>query len=73
MRLNVVKSITIGCFVAAILIGCTADSADELNSIQIDGSSTVYPITKEIAEKYQASVQETVDITVYFKITGLTA
>jgi len=67
---NLIKSITIGCLGTAILIGCTAEGSVESSSIQIDGSSTVYPITKEIVEKYQASTPETVDITVDFSGTG---
>ncbi len=67
---NLIKSIAIGCLGTAILTGCTADSSVKSSPIQIDGSSTVYPITKEIVEKYQASTQETVDITVDFSGTG---
>ncbi len=67
---NLIKSIAIGCLGTAILISCTADSSVESSPIQIDGSSTVYPITKEIVEQYQASTQATVDITVDFSGTG---
>ena len=67
---NLIKSITISCLGTIMLIGCTADSFDEAKPIQIDGSSTVYPITKEIVEQYQASTQEKVDITIDFSGTG---
>mgnify|MGYP001556072431 CR=1 FL=1 len=67
---NLIKLIAIGCLATAILIGCTADSSDESSPIQIDGSSTVYPITKKIVETYQGSTQEQIDITVDFSGTG---
>ncbi len=67
---NLIKSITISCLGTIMLIGCTTDSFDESKPIQIDGSSTVYPITKEIVEQYQASTQEKVDITIDFSGTG---
>ncbi len=44
--------------------------AQETQTIQIDGSSTVYPITKKIIEDYQASLKQPVDIEVEFSGTG---
>ena len=67
---NLIKSIVINCLGTIILIGCTTDSSEQSKPIQIDGSSTVYPITKEIVEQYQASTQEELDITVDFSGTG---
>ncbi len=67
---NLIKSLAIGCVGTAMVIGCTTDSAVESSQIKIDGSSTVYPITKEIIEQYQASTPERVDITVDFSGTG---
>ncbi len=45
-------------------------AAQEIPSIKIDGSSTVYPITKEIAERFQVSKKEPVAIDVEFSGTG---
>ena len=45
-------------------------AAQETPSIKIDGSSTVYPITKEIVEDYQASRENPVDIEINFSGTG---
>jgi phosphate transport system substrate-binding protein len=67
---NLIKSIVIGCLGTAILTGCTGDGSVESRSIKIDGSSTVYPITKEIVEQYKTSERETADITVDFSGTG---
>lgn len=33
---------------SVLLISCTPTASEEQQSIKIDGSSTVYPITKEI-------------------------
>ena len=44
--------------------------AQETESITIDGSSTVYPITRQIAEDYRASRENPVDIEVEFSGTG---
>ncbi|MFM2310954.1 MAG: phosphate binding protein [Cyanobacteriota bacterium] len=45
-------------------------AAQESQSITIDGSSTVYPITQKIIEQYQASQEKTKDIEVKFSGTG---
>lgn len=54
----------------ALLISCTPTASEEKQSIKVDGSSTVYPITKEIVEKYHANKQNSVDISVKFSGTG---
>ena len=45
-------------------------AAQETPSIFIDGSSTVYPITKKIVEEYQAEAKKPVDIDIEFSGTG---
>ncbi len=45
-------------------------TAQEKQAIKIDGSSTVYPITKKIVDEYQADQKEPVDIEVQFSGTG---
>ena len=45
-------------------------AAQETPSIKIDGSSTVYPITKKIVEDYQVSRDKPVDIEINFSGTG---
>ena len=67
---NLMKSIVVAGLGTAILMGCTPKGSIESSPIQIDGSSTVYPITQELRKKYQASTQETVDITVDFSGTS---
>ena len=44
--------------------------AQETPSIAIDGSSTVYPITKKIVEDYRASAKKPVNIEIEFSGTG---
>lgn len=45
-------------------------TAQENQSIKIDGSSTVYPITQKIVEDYQQNKKQPVDIKVNFSGTG---
>ena len=45
-------------------------ASQEIPSIKIDGSSTAYPITKEIAERFQAGKKDPVAIDVEFSGTG---
>lgn len=45
-------------------------SAQEKQAIAIDGSSTVYPITQQIVEDYQASQDRPVEIELQFSGTG---
>ncbi len=54
----------------AFLAVSTPLASQEIPSIKIDGSSTVYPITKEIAERFQVSKKEPVAIDVEFSGTG---
>lgn len=45
-------------------------TAQENQSIKIDGSSTVYPITQKIVEDYQQNKKQPVEIKVNFSGTG---
>lgn len=54
----------------AFLIIFNPLAAQEIQSIKIDGSSTVYPISKGIVEAYQASQEKPTDIQVNFSGTG---
>ena len=54
----------------AILAVSTPLVAQETESIAIDGSSTVYPITQKVVEEYQATLQKPVDVRVEFSGTG---
>lgn len=45
-------------------------AAQKSQSITIDGSSTVYPVTQKVIEQYQASQEKTEDIKVEFSGTG---
>ena len=45
-------------------------ASQEVQSIKIDGSSTVYPVTQKIVEEFQAERQQSVEIEVDFSGTG---
>ncbi len=61
--------LTLGLGTAFLTVSCSLAS-QEISSIKIDGSSTVYPITKEIVGKFQASQEEPVEIALEFSGTG---
>ncbi|MDJ0571716.1 MAG: PstS family phosphate ABC transporter substrate-binding protein [Pleurocapsa sp. MO_192.B19] len=56
--------------ITAMLAVATPLAAQETESILIDGSSTVYPITQKIVAEYQTSNKKPVDIEVEFSGTG---
>ncbi len=56
--------------VAIALNGCTSDETKQYQPINIDGSSTVYPITQKMAEKFNETNQVPVEVTVSFSGTG---
>ncbi len=61
----------IGLGLTAALVGfMNSLTAQESQSIKIDGSSTVYPITQKIVEDYQASQKNPVEIEVNFSGTS---
>ncbi|MDJ0593098.1 MAG: PstS family phosphate ABC transporter substrate-binding protein [Pleurocapsa sp. MO_226.B13] len=65
-----VKRSLLGIAIATILSSCSGGVVSEQNpAINIDGSSTVYPITNAIAEQYRTAKADT-DITVNFSGTG---
>jgi phosphate transport system substrate-binding protein len=56
-----------------VLVGCgnTGDTADgPAGSIQIDGSSTVFPITEAVAEEFMAETRGEIRVTVALSGTG---
>jgi phosphate transport system substrate-binding protein len=56
---------------ATCLLGaCVADRGGEVPLIQIDGSSTVYPVTEAVAEEFQSSRNNRVRVTVGVSGTG---
>ena len=59
--LKSLQVLAIGLGMALVAIS-TSLFAQEIPSIKIDGSSTVYPITKKIVEDYQASRKKPVNI-----------
>lgn len=67
--LNVSK-IIVASLVATFLASCNATTSQEVQPIKIDGSSTVYPITKAVADAYKSNKEQAVDITVDFSGTG---
>ena len=66
---------TLVTLIAALLVACGggdgADTGDVLSgSIEIDGSSTVYPISQAVAEEYMRETRGDVRVTVGFSGTG---
>ncbi len=61
--------IALGLGNAFLAVSCSLAS-QEISSIKIDGSSTVYPITKEIVGRFQASQETPVEIDIKFSGTG---
>ena len=55
---------------AAFLAVATPLVSQEIPSINIDGSSTVYPITKEVVERFQVDKEEAVEINLEVSGTG---
>ncbi|MEQ8961046.1 MAG: PstS family phosphate ABC transporter substrate-binding protein, partial [Coleofasciculus sp. C2-GNP5-27] len=56
--------------VTAFLGACSQVQSQSPQPIDIDGSSTVYPITKTVAEAFKATTKEPVNVTVGFSGTG---
>jgi phosphate transport system substrate-binding protein len=54
--------------VAALALGCAAVA--QAQTVKIDGSSTVYPITEAVAEEFQKSKRGAVKVTVGISGTG---
>jgi phosphate transport system substrate-binding protein len=67
--LNVSK-IIVASLGAVFLASCNPTTSEEIQPIKIDGSSTVYPITKAVADAYKSNKEQAVDITVDFSGTG---
>jgi phosphate transport system substrate-binding protein len=63
------KFTVLGLF-ATFLLAFNPLSAQETQSIAIDGSSTVYPITKAVAERFQNSFKKPVNIEIEFSGTS---
>lgn len=47
------KQVLLGLFVVGLLAGC-GQSSSSIETVQIDGSSTVYPVMEAVAEEFQA-------------------
>ena len=61
----------IGLAIATSLISCSAGVSSEQNSsIKIDGSSTVYPISKVVVDQFKTAKAGNSDITLNFSGTG---
>lgn len=55
---------------ASVALAIPAVNSQDNNTIEIDGSSTVYPITEAVAEEYQIENQGAVQVTVGISGTG---
>ncbi len=67
--LTAIRYIGLGLAIAWLTVSNSL-TAQETQSIKIDGSSTVYPITQKIAEDYQTNQKQPVAIEVNFSGTG---
>lgn len=56
--------------IATTLASCNQANSEQNPSIKVDGSSTVYPITKTILEEFQATKQAKTDFQANFSGTG---
>jgi len=65
-RINGVTGVMLGMALAA----CGGSSSQQIAPIQIDGSSTVYPITVEVAEAFERIQTPEAEISVSFSGTG---
>lgn len=63
------KSLGLG-LVASLLVLASSLNAQEKQPINIDGSSTVYPITQRIVADYRSNKEDAADIRVNFSGTG---
>ncbi|MDJ0692460.1 MAG: PstS family phosphate ABC transporter substrate-binding protein [Xenococcaceae cyanobacterium MO_188.B32] len=64
------KNLGLGIAVAISVAACGQTEPERDLSIDIDGSSTVYPITQKVVQEFKATEAETVDIEVDFSGTG---
>ena len=64
------KNLGLGIAVAISVAACGQTEPERDLSIDIDGSSTVYPITQKVVQEFKATKAETVDIEVDFSGTG---
>ena len=70
LSLKQVKNALTLCMVG-VLTSCSWEATSKQNlSIRIDGSSTVYPITKTIVEQYRTMATAELDLTLDFSGTG---
>jgi phosphate transport system substrate-binding protein len=71
MRNRTIPVIPIAAFLVAACGGDRSEAGDGLSgSIEIDGSSTVYPISQAVAEEYMRETRGDVRVTVGFSGTG---
>ena len=61
------KTLTIG---VAVMLGACGSTQVKQQPIKIDGSSTVYPITQKLVEKFNATDKPDVEVTASFSGTG---
>lgn len=67
--LKLIQFIVLGLWTISLVVSQPLAS-QESQSIKIDGSSTVYPITQKVVEQYQANQKKTRDIEVEFSGTS---
>jgi phosphate transport system substrate-binding protein len=67
-----IKALISSCSLAVIAVACTSPTVEEqqLQPISIDGSSTVFPITSAVAESYQQTQSDPVEMSINFSGTG---
>ncbi len=70
LSLTSVKAVVFSLGAATLITACAAVNSRTPQPIKIDGSSTVYPITRAVAEKFNALQKNDVDIIVEFSGTS---
>lgn len=69
MQVNQVRRAVLGA-VTALVAGVAGTSVAQAQTVRIDGSSTVFPVTEAVAEEFQKSKKNQVKVTVGVSGTG---
>lgn len=70
MQFNTIRRALVGAFAALAAGAVVAPASAQSNTVRIDGSSTVFPITEAVAEEFQKSKKNQVKVTVGISGTG---
>ncbi len=68
--LNTLKKASFAFSATVLLSACGSNQAQEARPIKIDGSSTVYPITQALVEKFNVEAGSDIEVTASFSGSG---